>query len=143
VVESGRTIDLGDGFTVTVKVDADALTVLETTEPPGLSPPVHIHHDCAEGFYVLDGEYVVHLDGTDTVCGPGESFFVPQGAPHTFRTGESGGRKLNIYVPGAMLGYFEDLAAALAAGMVDDAGLASIAAAHSMEIVGPPPDRYI
>ena len=42
-----------------------------------------------------------------------------------------------------MIGYFDDLAAALGRGDVDDAELEAIADRHAMEIVGPPPDRYI
>ena len=28
--------------------------MLETEEPPGLGPPMHVHHDCAEAFYDFD-----------------------------------------------------------------------------------------
>jgi len=52
-------------------------------------------------------------------------------------------RKLNFYFPGSMIGYFDDLAAALRSEGVTDADLARIAADHAMEIVGPPSDRYI
>jgi quercetin dioxygenase-like cupin family protein len=143
MAEGGRTIDVGGGFTVTVKADEAEAAVLETTEPPGLSPPVHIHRDCAEGFYVLEGEYVMYVDDREIVCGPGSFVFVPQGVRHTFRTGHAPGRKLNFSFPAAMVGYFDDLAAALGRGDVDDAELEAIAARHAMEIVGPPPDRYI
>jgi mannose-6-phosphate isomerase-like protein (cupin superfamily) len=147
MVDRGRMIDFGDGFTVTVKADdrqsGGVMSVLETTEPPGLSPPVHVHHDCAEAFYVLEGEYLMYVEGHEVLCGPGSFLFVPQGARHTFRTGDLPGRKLNVYVPAAMVGYFDDLAAALGRGDVDDDELSAIAAAHAMEIVGPPPDRYI
>jgi mannose-6-phosphate isomerase-like protein (cupin superfamily) len=143
MVERGRTIDFGNGFTVTVKADEAEVSVLETTEPPGLSPPVHIHHDCAEAFYVLDGEYVMVLQSREIVCGPGSFVFVPLGAPHTFRTGDVPSRKLNFYFPSAMIGYFDELAAALGRGDVGDDDLEAIAERHAMEIVGPPPDRYI
>jgi len=42
-----------------------------------------------------------------------------------------------------MIGYFDDLAAALGRADVTDDELASIARAHSMEIVGPPSERYV
>jgi hypothetical protein len=143
MVERGRTIDFGDGFTVTVKADEPEASVLETTEPPGLSPPVHIHHDCAEAFYVLDGEYVMFVEDREIVCGPGSFVFVPLGSAHTFKTGDVPSRKLNFYFPSAMIGYFDELAAALDRGDVGDDDLEAIAARHAMEIVGPPPDRYI
>jgi hypothetical protein len=42
-----------------------------------------------------------------------------------------------------MIGYFDDLAAALGRAEVDDAELAEIAQTHSMEIVGPSSQRYV
>jgi Cupin domain len=143
----GRPIDLGEGFVVAVKADehqtGGAVSVLETQEPPGFGPPVHVHHDCAEAFYVLDGEYVMHLGDREAVCGPGSFVFVPRGVPHGFRTGDTVGRKLNFYFPASMIGYFDDLAAALRTQDVGDDELAKIAAKHGMEIVGPPSDRYV
>ena len=54
----GRAIDLGN-FAMQVKAtDQDsggAFTLLEATEPPDFGPPMHIHHDAAEAFYVLEG----------------------------------------------------------------------------------------
>jgi mannose-6-phosphate isomerase-like protein (cupin superfamily) len=143
----GRSIDLGDGFAVSVKADKDqtggVLSVLETQEPPGFGPPLHVHHDCAEAFYVLDGEYVMYLDDREVVCGPGSFVFVPQGVRHGFRTGDVTSRKLNFYFPASMVGYFDDLAAALRREDVGDDELGQIAARHAMEIVGPPSERYV
>jgi hypothetical protein len=85
----------------------------------------------------------MYVEDREIVCGPGSFVFVPRGAPHTFRTGAAPGRKLNFYFPAAMIGYFDELAAAVARGDVDDDELEAIAARHAMEIVGPPPDRYI
>jgi quercetin dioxygenase-like cupin family protein len=143
----GRRIDLGDGFVVVVKADerdtAGAVSLLETHEPPGLGPPVHVHDDCAEAFYVLEGEYVMMLASEEVVCGPGSFVFIPRGAPHTFKTCGVASRKLNFYFPAAMVGYFDALATALAGGLVDEAELGRIAREHAMEIVGPPPERYV
>ena len=144
---AGRPIDLGDGFVVAVKADehqtGGVVSVLETEEPPGFGPPLHVHHDCAEAFYVLDGEYVMYLGDREVVCGPGSFVFVPRGVPHGFRTGGVASRKLNFYFPGAMVGYFDDLAAALRQQKVTDEDLAEIAARHAMEVVGPPSERYV
>ena len=143
----GRAIDLGDGFSVAVKADerqtGGVVSVLETEEPPGFGPPLHVHHDCAEAFYVLEGEYVMYLDDEEVVCPPGSFIFVPQGVRHGFRTGDVAGRKLNFYFPASMIGYFDDLAAALRVQGVSDDELAEIATRHEMEIVGPPSDGYV
>jgi len=142
----GRQIDLGD-FAMTVKASAaetgGVVSVLEAEEPPGFGPPIHVHHDCAEVFYVLEGEYVMFLEDRELVCPAGSFVFIPQGARHGFRVGRVPSRKLNFYFPASMIGYFDDLAAALGREGVDDDELAAIASAHRMEIVGPPSERYV
>jgi hypothetical protein len=92
---------------------------------------------------VLEGEYVMYLDEREVVCPAGSFIFVPQGVRHGFRTGDVPSRKLNFYFPASMIGYFDDLASALEREGVSDAKLAEIAAAHSMEIVGPPSESYV
>ena len=132
---------------MTVKADAGrtagVVSVLEADEPPGFGPPVHVHHDTAEVFYVLEGEYVMYLDDREFVCPAGSFVFIPVGAPHGFRVGNVPSRKLNFYFPAAMIGYFDDLAVALRREEVGDDELAEIADTYSMEIVGPPSERYV
>ncbi len=142
----GRLIDLAD-FEMRVKADAPStegvVSVLEAREPPGFGPPIHIHDDAAEAFYVLDGEYVMSLDGVEHCCPAGSFVFIPAGVPHGFRVGGVPSRKLNFYFPAAMTGYFDDLAAALARTDVTESELTDIAETHHMHIVGPPSERYV
>ena len=144
--DEGRFIDLGD-FGMTLKADAQqtagVVSVLEADEPPGFGPPVHVHHDAAEAFYVLEGEYIMYLGDREFTCPRGSFIFIPRGVQHGFRVGTAPSRKLNFYFPAAMTGYFDDLAAALARDDVDDERLAEIARIHSMEVVGPPSERYV
>lgn len=130
-----------------VKADTETtggvVSVLEATEPPGFGPPVHVHDDAAEAFYVLEGEYVMHLDGVEHDCPAGSFIFIPVGVPHGFRVGAEPSRKLNFYFPAAMTGYFDDLSEALARSEVTDGELAEIAEAHHMHVVGPPSQRYV
>ena len=142
----GRYIDLGD-FGMTVKAseaETDGIvSVLEAEEPPGFGPPIHVHHDSAEAFYVLAGEYTMYLEDRKVVCPAGSFIFIPQGVRHGFTVGDVPSRKLNFYFPAMMIGYFDDLATALGRGDVSEEGLAGLAAAHAMEIIGPPSDRYV
>jgi mannose-6-phosphate isomerase-like protein (cupin superfamily) len=142
----GRLIDLRD-FGMTVKAGADetagVVSVLEAEEPPGFGPPIHVHHDAAEAFYVLEGEYIMYLEEREVVCPAGSFIFIPRGARHGFKVGGVPSRKLNFYFPAAMIGYFDELAAALRRDDVDDDELAAIARRHSMEVVGPPSERYV
>src|SRR3954447_14995688 len=91
-------------------------SLLEADEPPGFGPPMHIHDDAAEAFYVLAGEYIVFMGGKEHRCEAGSFVWVPAGLEHGFRVGTSQSRKLNIYVPAAMEGYFEALASAASVG---------------------------
>lgn len=142
----GRSIDLGD-FAMTVKAEErhtdGVVSVLEAEEPPGFGPPIHVHHDCSEAFYVLEGEYIMYLEDREFVCPAGSFIFIQQGARHGFKVGDVPSRKLNFYFPASMIGYFDDLASALQSESVGEEELAAIAAAHAMEIVGPPSERYL
>jgi mannose-6-phosphate isomerase-like protein (cupin superfamily) len=142
----GRFIDLGE-FGMTVKATGDdtsgVVSVLEADEPPGFGPPIHVHHDAAEAFYVLEGEYIMYLEDSEFACPAGSFIFIPLGVRHGFRVGDVPSRKLNFYFPAAMIGYFDELARALRRDEVDDAELAEIARTYAMEILGPPSDRYV
>ena len=142
----GRTIDLGN-FQMSVKASADqtgsAFTLLEAEEPPGFGPPMHIHHDASEAFYVLAGEYIIFLGGMEHSCPAGSFIFVPAGVPHGFRVGAVPSRKLNLYTPAAMIGYFDELSAALARGDAHPEALTAIADRYGMEVIGPVPEGYL
>jgi mannose-6-phosphate isomerase-like protein (cupin superfamily) len=142
----GRSIDLG-GFQMSVKATAEqtngAFTLLEAEEPAGFGPPLHIHRDAAEAFYVVDGEYLIFIDGRETLCPAGSFIFIPAGIEHGFRVGRVASRKLNFYTPAAMVGYFDDVAAAVKAGNVEPDALSEIAGRYSMEVTGPVPEGYV
>jgi mannose-6-phosphate isomerase-like protein (cupin superfamily) len=142
----GRSIDLG-AFAMTVKASSEetggAFSLLEAEEPPGFGPPLHVHHDAAEAFYVLEGEYVMFLDDRAVSCPAGSFIFIPQGMRHGFKVGPAPSRKLNFYFPAAMIGYFDELSAAIGRGEIDEGAFDDVARRYSMEIVGPVPESYV
>jgi hypothetical protein len=131
---------------MTVKAEAQntagAFTLLEAAEPPNFGPPMHIHRHAAEAFYVLEGEYIIFIEEKELRCPAGSFIYIPAGAVHGFRVGENASKKLNLYVPEAMIGYFDELAAAIQSGAIDDSTLAQIADRYGMEVVGPVPKGY-
>ena len=145
--EDGQHLDLGL-FRMTVKAASSqtqgALTLLEADEPPGFGPPLHVHDDAGEGFYVLRGEYLVYIAGAEHRCPAGSFVWVPAGVEHGFRVGSTQSRKLNIYVPSAMEGYFHALAAAATRGnpLTNDE-LTTLAGHHAMRVTGPVPEGYL
>jgi quercetin dioxygenase-like cupin family protein len=142
----GRDIDMGN-FRMSLKASgedtAQAISLLEAEEPPNFGPPMHIHHDAAEAFYVVSGEYRIFIGDEEHVCPAGSFIYIPAGAPHGFRVGAAPSRKLNIYAPAAMVGYFDELAAAIARNEMDDDTLAEIARRYGMEVIGPVPEGYV
>ena len=142
----GRLIDLG-GFSMSVKATDDEtdgmLTPLEADEPPDFGPPLHIHHGIAEAFYVLEGEYLIFLDGNEWRCPAGSFIFIPAETPHGFRVGKVASRKLNLYIPASMVGYFDELSHAMKKGEADPERLSGIARRYSMEVIGPVPEGYL
>lgn len=146
--EEARLLELGN-FEALVLATEDLtsgeFTLLQTRgEPPGFGPPMHLHRDAAEAFYVLEGEYLMYLEDHQRLCPPGTFVYVPRAVPHTFKVTSSGpGKKLNLFTPAAMVGFFEELSAAEAAGNVTVAELDRISVTHHMEVLGPVPDTYL
>ena len=141
-----RRIDVG-GFEVLVHADAvdtdGAFSLIETAEAEiGAGPPLHVHRDATESFVVLAGRYVMVIEDREVECEAGSFILVPRGTPHTFRSASAGSRKLNLYTPAAMVGYFDELASGIAAGM-DEATLDAIAGRYAMDVVGAVPDGYL
>ena len=142
----GRAIDLGN-FTMTVKAadgeTAGAFTLLEAGEPPNFGPPMHIHHGIAEAFYVLDGEYLIFMRDEEFRCPAGSFIYIPPEMPHGFRVGDVHSRKLNLYLPESMVGYFDELSDAIATGEADPEVLDRIAERYAVEVIGPVPEGYL
>lgn len=144
----GEVLDLGNfqAFILASATDtSDAFSLLQTqNEPPEFGPPMHIHHDAAEAFFVLEGSYLMYLEAQQTECPPGTFVYIPRGVAHTFKVMHRGpGRKLNLFTPAAMQGFFEELATAEAAGTVSPEDLGAISSRHHMEVIGPVPDTYL
>lgn len=142
----GRPIDLGN-FVMSLKASGEetegAFSLLEAAEPANFGPPMHIHHDCAEAFFVIDGLYRIFVEADEFDCPAGSFVFIPRGVRHGFRVGPLPSRKLNLYTPAAMVGYFDELSAAIASGDATPERLHEIAQASSMEVIGPVPEGYL
>jgi hypothetical protein len=73
--------------------------------------PVHLHHRTEEGFYVVDGELALRLDGDALIRGPGSYVLVRAGRPHTFRNpSDRPATYLTVMSPAGFEKYLVDLA---------------------------------
>lgn len=88
---------------------------------------------------MLEGEYIIFVDGREFTCPAGSFIFIPSGVPHGFRVDTPRSRKLNLYAPAAMVGYFEDVSEAAKQGPLDPGKRSEMAARYSMEVLGPVP----
>jgi mannose-6-phosphate isomerase-like protein (cupin superfamily) len=144
----GHMLDLGN-FKAEVLASAEqtggTFSLLMTQdEPPGFGPPLHRHRDAAEAFFVMRGEYLMFFGDDRQLCPAGSFVYVPRGLPHTFQVSSAGpGRKLNLFSPAAMVGFFEELADAEAADAATPELLDQIAERHDMEVLGPVPESYL
>lgn len=83
--------------------------LIEATVPPGGGPPPHKHSREEEGFYVIQGEITVHVDGQEVVAGPGSFANLPKGSTHWFRNNTDQTAKMLIFLaPGGMEQMFRE-----------------------------------
>lgn len=60
-------------------------TFFEVHGPPGDEPPLHVHHEADEAFFLLEGELEVWIGKTHTTLRPGDYALLPKGVPHIYR----------------------------------------------------------
>jgi quercetin dioxygenase-like cupin family protein len=70
--------------------------LLEGIIRPGGGPPPHVHSREEEGFYVLEGEVTLLIDGKSLVATAGMFANLPVGIPHSFKNESSRPAKLLI-----------------------------------------------
>ena len=69
--------------------------------PPGEGPPLHVHPNTDETFYVADGEATFLLGDRELPLGAGSFVFVPRGTAHTVWVSSDGPvRGLIVISPG-------------------------------------------
>lgn len=84
----GRTIAVvGDvyRFLATGDDTGGKYALWEALVPPGGGPPPHVHSREEEGFYILEGEITLTIDGKRLVASAGMFANMPVGTPHSFK----------------------------------------------------------
>ena len=107
VVGGGEVVAEGNDLRVSLLADVDELAIVEVSTAGGAAPPPHVHHRHVESFYVLEGELLFGVDGSELRAGAGAWLQVPPGVAHTFEVAGGGtARFLNLHTPSAGFGPF-------------------------------------
>jgi len=126
-------------------VSTDSLSIVRMWTPPGDQPPLHVHHDEDECFFVLSGSVTLWVGDRDPVhIGPGEAARAPKGVPHTYRVGAEPGEFL-VTTDGRFDAFVRAAGTPAARrelpvldGPPDVEHLARVAEEHAITLLGPP-----
>jgi quercetin dioxygenase-like cupin family protein len=101
------------GGLMTVHADSadtkGALALLEFTGGPGGEPPLHVHENEDELFYVIEGRLKIFRGGEEFIVEAGDSAFMPRRIPHTFKILSSQARGLVYITPAGFEEYFRTI----------------------------------
>ena len=122
------------------------LTAWEQLLPHRSSPPLHVHSDEDEAWFVLDGELTFQVADSIRSAGAGSFVWAPRGLPHTFRVDSPTARLLALAIPGRFDRFVQATGRPAGAptlppppdGPPDMARLVGAAREHGMELLGPP-----
>lgn len=80
-------------------------------------PPLHLHENEDESFYVLEGELEMTLGDKTLSVQSGEYVFAPRGVPHTFKVRSPKARFLVTAYPAGFDSFVKELGVPYAEGM--------------------------
>ncbi|MCF2488048.1 cupin domain-containing protein [Dyadobacter sp. CY347] len=98
--------------------DSQTGLLFGTTMPGALQekggPPLHIHKDQDEIFFVVSGKFLIQIDDHIYAANTDDAAFIPRGTKHTFvnPVENNPGTLVSIHLPGSkeMEGYFKTIA---------------------------------
>ena len=121
---------------------AGLLGVFEDTIEPGQpGPPLHMHTNMDEAFYVLEGALLVRLGDQQREVTAGCFVWIPRGTPHAFANASGHPtRMLGLAIPGGIEDFFADQQRYFdqLQGPPDPAILGQMGARHGSDLLGPP-----
>lgn len=122
--------------------DSSTFEFAEGYTNPNGGPPVHVHMDMDEAFYVLSGSYRFKVGNQVQEAGPGWFVFIPHGVPHAFvNSGTTIATHVEIHSHPGLEKYFKEISEAvkkMPPGPPDQKILNAISDRYKVRIVGPP-----
>lgn len=145
----GERLWFAGGGIFTMKASAaetdSAFTLFEDHVVRGKTTPMHVHPNEDETVYVLEGEILVDIEGTQHRVGERGVFVAPRGVAHAFMVTSETARLLCLQTPGTGEAFYREVsdpagAEADASRPPDLARLLEAAAnSETIEVLGPPP----
>ncbi len=114
------------------------LAVFEQTglTPKG-GPPLHIHPNQDEWFYIIDGEYLFQVGDDKYQMKPGDTIFLPRNVQHAFVQLTEKGKVIVSYLPAGKMEDFFAVSNSWTSPPTKEE-IARVFADHDMKVVGPP-----
>ena len=82
---------------------------IEFADRRGTAPPVHIHHQEDETFYVVEGEISVFVGDERLEASAGDFVIAPRGVPHSYLVRSERSRVLCTFSPAGLEQFFVEM----------------------------------
>lgn len=117
--------------------DGELAVFEQTGFTPNGGPPLHIHLNQDEWFFVTEGEYLFQVDENRYTMKAGDTIFLPRNVPHAFIQITEKARTIVSYLPaGNMEDFFKTTDSWTTAPTKED--VIKVFEDHGMKVVGPP-----
>ena len=97
-------------------------------------PPLHVHPNQDETFYVLEGEYIMEVGGKRATLHAGDCVLAPRSVPHVWACTSGTGKMIISFTPAGKMEAFFNKVSSTGAPLQD----AALFAEHDMILLGKP-----
>jgi quercetin dioxygenase-like cupin family protein len=117
--------------------DGDLAVFEQTGFTPKGGPPLHIHPNQDEWFFVIEGEYLFQVGDDRYTMKAGETIFLPRNVPHAFIQVTEKAKTIVSYLPaGKMEEFFKATDSWTSTPSKEE--VIKVFEDHGMKVVGPP-----
>jgi quercetin dioxygenase-like cupin family protein len=117
--------------------DGNLAVFVQTSETPKGRPPLHIHPNQDEWFYIIEGEYLFQVGKEKFEMKKGDLIFLPRNIPHAFVQKTDKGKMIVSYMPAGKMEEFFKATSELSQKL-SKKEIEKIFEDHGMNVVGPP-----
>jgi quercetin dioxygenase-like cupin family protein len=118
---------------------ADGFALIIDETPPGAGPPLHVHQNEDEIFYVLEGELTIQVGKERYTVPAGGTAILPRGVPHTFgNLGTDTVKSLVLLTPAGLENFFAEVEPLATQAEPDMRAIVPLATKYGIQLAGPP-----